>query len=114
MGVERQTMSQVAAGGLRFPVETASTGSAMSVHGVSIIASTKAVAYQLPNPVPGIVKFISANIGSTANVTTVQTPSTSVTFHDGSTSIALSTSGSALMLVGLSTTQWGVVVGSNY
>ena len=93
-------------------VTTGTTGANLTGSGVSILSS--AGAYTLPAPVPGAVKTlimttaqtsgtVNVTTGTTATVTALSTNSTTLTkFSFGPTA------GQALVLEGLTATQWAV------
>jgi hypothetical protein len=74
--------------------------------------STGARTYVINAPAPNAVKIITQTTTSTA-ATTVNSGSTAVTFDGSSQNIAFDAAGDSVILVGISTSRWAVIVNSS-
>jgi hypothetical protein len=87
---------------------SATTATALNVGGITLLSSAETT-WSLPAPVPGAFKTIKRNSASTATTGTISAGSSAVV---GSTinyaNIAIN-GGGAINLVGMSTSQWGVL-----
>lgn len=100
--------------GVRVPFENSTAASTLTAYGVSALGGTTATFTLTGPPAVGVVKYIvHASTDSTAVMNVVRSSSDSGVVFYGSTgaggvNIAFNSRGSAVTLVGLSTTVWAV------
>jgi len=107
----RQALYETAVG-----LSTSTTGAVtLARTGLSNLSTTGTTGaralFRLPRPLPGVSKRLFALKCSTAAVAHVETTSTGITFPTTDTNhrLAFDDIGEAMVLEGLSTTQWGII-----
>lgn len=101
----------VGPGEIKLGVTTASSLSNIAAHGLTVLNAAAASTYVIDSPIPGVRKLLFCTVGTSIAVKSALGAAENFISTLGSTPVRLTfqSTGDFAMLVGLSTSDWGVM-----